>query len=112
MKVATLDHIDESTGRLSKSALPKLTYSEALDLVVTLPGGAVRSVRACTVEEMQALVQACVTTATNKKGCAAALVGLDYADPLSKWYALLELCLHGCTLPLAEKQRQTAENTV
>ncbi|SRR6266568_2528600 len=112
MKAIALDHIDESAGRLSKSGLPKLTYSEALDLVVTLPGGAVRTVRSLHACEMRAMVEACVLTAKNPKSCATAVVGLDYREMLDRWYAILELQLYGCTLPLAEKQRQIAENTV
>ncbi len=38
MKAIALDHIDESAGRLSKSGLPKLTYSEAWSrLAYSLP---------------------------------------------------------------------------
>src|SRR6266702_1384976 len=110
MKVATLDHIDGSAGRLSKSALPRLTYNQALDLVVTLPDGAIRTVRACSPAEMCAMVQTCVLTAKNTKSCVTAIAGLDYREMLDRWYCLLELQIHGCTLPLAEKQRQTARN--
>lgn len=112
MKAVALDHIDESSGRLSKSSLPKLTYNQALDLVVTLPGGAIRTVRSCSPDEMRAMVEASVLTAKNTKSCATAIAGLDHREMLDRWYCLLELQIHGCTLPLAEKQRQTARNAV
>ena len=106
-KTATLDRIHGAPeAHISKSNLPKLTYNQALDLVVTLPGGAIRTVRSCSPDEMRALVETCARTST-KKGCVAAVKGLDYREPLDKWYAILELVLHGCVLPLA-----TAKNAV
>ena len=102
MKSATLTNINnEQEGHTSKSSLPSLSYTRALDLVIILPGGAIRTVRSCSVEEMRALVQSCVATAT-KKGCAAAVAGLDYREMLDRWYAILELREHGCTLPIAK----------
>ncbi len=97
-KTATLDQEAYS----SRSAAPSYSYSQALDLLVRLPNDNVKRVRDCTVDDMRSLVEACVPTARDPKRCQDSLEDIDYRDPLSKWYTVLELKLAGASLPLIE----------
>ncbi len=97
-KAATLDQDQRFT--LSRSAAPSYSYSQALDLLVRLPGGEVKTVRSCSSGDMRSLVQACVSSARDPKRCRDELGELDYRDPLSKWFCVLELKLAGASLPI------------
>lgn len=101
-KTAILDRIhDKPESHISKSNLPKLTYNQALDLVVTLSGGAIRTIRSLHTSEMKDLVESCAATAKSPKACADAVAGLDYNEMIDRWFAVLELHLHGVMLPIA-----------
>ena len=104
-KTATLEPGSPEVYAHSKAVLPTYTYNQALNLKIVMKSGAIRTIRSLHASEMRALVQDCVLTAT-KKGCAAAVSGLDYSDPLDRWYAILELVLHGCSLPLYRDKKE------
>lgn len=107
MKTATLPPaLREEDALISKSAAPKLTYREAIDSYFVAGPGQICQVVTCSIESFTAFVEGCILTAKNPKSCASALAGLDYTEPLSRWYALDTLRVYGATVPLFFSMRE------
>ncbi len=85
---------------ICKSASPKLTYRQAVDAFFVAGPDRICQVAECAVEQFTAFVQECVLTAKNPKVCGKALLGLNYAELLSRWYCLDTLKIYGATVPL------------
>ncbi|SRR6266487_1580545 len=106
-KTATLDQEAYS----SRSAAPSYSYSQALDLLVRLPCGEVKTIRSCSSTDMRALVSTCVLTARDPKRCESNLEDIDdYQDTLTKWFCVLEMRLAGCSLPIVKTWQEEVKS--
>ena len=106
-----LEITEEKALTLSKSASPKLTYHQAVNSYFVAGPGQIYRVAECSIEQFTALVAGCVITAKNPKVCAGALVGLDYSELLSRWYALDTLRVYGAKIRLYPST-EGAEGTI
>ncbi len=106
-----LEAIREEDALVSKSASPKLTYRQAVNSYFIAGPGQIYRVAECSIEQFTALVAGCVITAKNPKVCAGALVGLDYSELLSRWYALDTLRVYGAKIRLYPST-EGAEGTI
>jgi hypothetical protein len=104
MKTSTLPPalqlISEEDVLVSKSAAPKLTYRQAVDAFFVAGPDQLFQVSEATIEQFTVFVQECMATVKNSKVCEKALLGLNYAELLDRWYALDTLRVYGATVPL------------
>ena|ERR1700686_2296195 len=101
MKSLTLPPaLREEDFLISKASAPKLTYSQAVYSYFVADPSQICQVAECSIEQFSVFIQVCILTAKNPKVCEKALLGLDYAELLDRWYALDTLKTYNATVLL------------
>ena len=84
----------------SNQIAPKLSYHQALTRYIALPDGMVYTVQECPIAQFKAFIATAVQTTKKPEVTRQALIGLNYYDPMDRWYALLTAIENWATLPL------------